>query len=239
VPYVLVVEDDQGIFRLVKIELAAEGFEVAGAGTGEEAIASFEGRRPDLVVLDLGLPDMTGYDVMTAMRERAQVPIIFLTAKGADEEKVRGLSAGADDYLAKPFSPEELSARVKAILRRHASPADEHAVRFGDIEIDLNTRLVKRGGDVLSLTKTEWRLLELLAAKANHPISHFDLLSQVWGPEHTDQIQYLRVWISRLRKKLEPEPSAPEFIVITKHGYMLDTDGVSKRSETDDEEEFD
>jgi two-component system KDP operon response regulator KdpE len=155
------------------------------------------------------------------------VPIILLTAKDHDEDKVRGLELGADDYLAKPFNPEELSARVRAVLRRGYRPINggENIVRAANVEIDLNRRLVKREGQVVSLTRTEWMLLQHLAANAGKVMLNTELLSKVWGPEYRDDLQYLRVWVSRLRSKLESDPARPAIIkTLQGIGYMLNAE---------------
>jgi two-component system KDP operon response regulator KdpE len=195
-----------------------------------------EQQRPDLVVLDIMMPDISGLEVMRRLRERSSVPIILLTAKDHDQDKVRGLDLGADDYLIKPFNPEELSARVRAVLRRGVRPADgeENVITIGDVEIDLSRRLVKKNGEVVSLTRTEWMLLQQLAANAGKVMLNTELLSKVWGPEYRDDLQYLRVWVSRLRGKLENEPSKPRLIkTLQGIGYLLDHEGHFAASESD------
>src|ERR1044071_3671408 len=165
---ILAVDDEAGILRLIKLELSSQGFRVIVAGGGEEALRMAEQQRPDIVILDIVMPEMSGLEVMRRLRERTSVPVILLTAKDHDEDKVRGLELGADDYLVKPFNPEELSARVRAVLRRGFRPSAgaESVVKVGSVEIDLARRLVKRDGDVVSLTRTEWMLLQHLAANA-------------------------------------------------------------------------
>lgn len=225
-PVVLVVDDEPGIMRLVKLALAEQTWTVVEAVDGATALRLFDERSPDLVVLDLTLPDLTGFEVMAAMREKRPVPVIMLTAKGSDVDKIRGLSEGADDYIAKPFSPDELTARVRAILRRTTpATASDVAVRFADIEVNLSARLVKRNGEHVPLTRNEWQLLELLAQRPGKVVNNRDLLSQIWGSDYVDEVQYLRVWISRLRKKIEPEPAHPRHIVRVDTGYKLDVDG--------------
>jgi two-component system KDP operon response regulator KdpE len=223
-PLVMAVDDEAGILRLIKLELSTQGFRVVTAASGEEALRVAEEQRPDIALLDIVMPEMTGLEVMRRLRERSSIPVILLTAKGSEADKVRGLELGADDYLAKPFSPEELSARVRAVLRRTVgSSSTENIVRTGDIEIDLNRRLVKRNGDLVMLTRTEWMLLQHLAANAGKIMLNAELLSKVWGPEYRDDLQYLRVWVSRLRRKLEPDPSQPVMIKTFQGiGYMLD-----------------
>jgi two-component system, OmpR family, KDP operon response regulator KdpE len=237
-PLVLAVDDEAGVLRLIKLELTTQGFRVVAAGSGEEALRMAEEQRPDIALLDIVMPDMTGLEVMRKLRERTSIPIILLTAKGSDADKVRGLELGADDYLAKPFSPEELSARVRAVLRRSiGSSSTENVVRVGNIEIDLNRRLVKRDGDIVTLTRTEWLLLQVLASNPGKIMLNPELLSKVWGPEYRDDLQYLRVWVSRLRRKLEAEPSKPQLIKTFQGiGYMLDIPSEGGASTGDEEE---
>jgi DNA-binding response OmpR family regulator len=226
-PLVLAVDDESGILRLIKMELSGQGFRVAVAQDGEEAIRVSEQQRPDIVVLDLGLPDMNGFEVMRRLRERSPIPIILLTAKGHDEDKVKGLEMGADDYVAKPFNPSELSARVRAVLRRgyRSETGAESIVRAGDVEIDLERRLVTKNGELVQLTRTEWMLLYHLAAHAGKVMFNSELLSKVWGPEYRDDLQYLRVWVSRLRGKLEAEQGNPQMIkTLQGIGYLFNAD---------------
>jgi two-component system KDP operon response regulator KdpE len=238
-PLVLAVDDEAGILRLIKLELSTQGFRVVTAENGETALRMAEEHRPDIVLLDIVMPDITGLEVMRKLRERTNIPVILLTAKGSDADKVRGLEMGADDYLAKPFSPEELSARVRAVLRRALGSAGlENIVRAGDVEVDLNRRLVKRKGELVTLTRTEWMLLQHLAANAGKIMLNAELLSKVWGPEYRDDLQYLRVWVSRLRRKLEDEPSQPKLIKTFQGiGYMFDLGLEEGESEAVEEEE--
>jgi two-component system KDP operon response regulator KdpE len=226
-PLVLAVDDEAGILRLLKLELSEQGFRVITADNGDEALKLVEEQRPDAVLLDIMMPEMTGFEAMRRIREQMNVPIIMVTAKDSDADKVRGLEQGADDYIVKPFSPDELGARIRAVLRRtEGGQAADRIVRVGDdLEIDLNRRLVMRGGDVIQLTRTEWLLLQYLAANAGKVMLNAELLSKVWGPEYHDDVQYLRVWVSRLRRKLEPNPSEPMVIKTMQGiGYMLDAD---------------
>jgi two-component system KDP operon response regulator KdpE len=225
-PLILAVDDEVGIQRLIKLELSSQGFRVVTAGGGEEALRIAEQQRPDIAVLDIVMPDMSGLEVMRKLRERTSIPIILLTAKDNDADKVRGLEMGADDYLVKPFNPEELSARVRAVLRRSVGLSNtENLVRAGDVEIDLNRRLVKKSGEIVTLTRTEWMLLQHLAANAGKVMLNTELLSKVWGPEYRDDLQYLRVWVSRLRSKLEPDPANPTIIkTLQGIGYLLDAE---------------
>jgi two-component system KDP operon response regulator KdpE len=223
-PLVLAVDDEPGILRLIKLELTPQGFRVLTAESAAAALEIAQDYRPDIALLDVVMPDMTGLELMRELRERGDLPVILLTAKGSDSDKVRGLEMGADDYLAKPFSPDELSARVRAVLRRAVgSTAVDNIVRIDDLEIDLNHRLVRSGGDLISLTRTEWMLMQHLAANAGKVMLNAELLSKVWGPEYRNDLQYLRVWVSRLRHKLEKDPSKPRLIKTFQGiGYMLD-----------------
>jgi two-component system KDP operon response regulator KdpE len=225
-PLVLVADDEPRITKLVAIALSEEGFRVVTANGGEQALQKAEEVRPDIVLLDIVMPDLTGLEVMRRLRERVNTPVILLTAKGSDADKVRGLEMGADDYLVKPFNPEELSARVRAVLRRSVGLSNtENLVRAGDVEIDLNRRLVKKSGEIVTLTRTEWMLLQHLAANAGKVMLNTELLSKVWGPEYRDDLQYLRVWVSRLRSKLEPDPANPTIIkTLQGIGYLLDAE---------------
>jgi len=227
-PLVLAVDDETGILRLIKLELAEQGLRVVTAGSGEEALRLAEEQRPDLVLLDIIMPEMTGLEVMRRLREQSNAPIILVTAKDSDSDKVRGLELGADDYIVKPFSPEELGARIRAVLRRSTgAQSAERVVRAANVEIDLDRRLVTRDGDPVTLTRTEWLLLQHLAANVGKVLLPAELLSKVWGPEYRDDVQYLRVWVSRLRAKLEPEPAEP-VIIKTRQGigYFLDGEPV-------------
>jgi two-component system KDP operon response regulator KdpE len=223
-PLVLAVDDEPGILRLIKLELTPQGFRVLTAESAAEAMEIAQEYRPDIALLDIVMPDMSGLELMRELRDRGDLPVILLTAKGSDSDKVRGLEMGADDYLAKPFSPDELSARVRAVLRRAVgSSAVDNIVRIDDVEIDLNHRLVRSGGELISLTRTEWMLMQHLAANAGKVMLNAELLSKVWGPEYRNDLQYLRVWVSRLRHKLEKDPSKPRLIKTFQGiGYMLD-----------------
>lgn len=228
-PLIVAVDDEPGILRIIRLELSTQGFRVITAANGEEAIAQVERQRPDVIVLDVILPDMSGLEVMRRIRERTNIPIILLTARDRDEDKIRGLEFGADDYLVKPFNPDELSARVRAVLRRNMVPVDsERVLRVRNVEIDLGRRLAKKNGELVRLTRTEWMLLHHLASNAGKVILNTELLTKVWGPEYRNDLQYLRVWVSRLRAKLEPEPSNPTIIrTLQGIGYMLDASGPS------------
>jgi DNA-binding response OmpR family regulator len=235
-PFVLAVDDEPGILRLLKLELQDQGFHVATAGTGEEAIGAAEEQRPDIVLLDVMMPEMGGLEVMRRLRERSDAPIILVTARDADADKVRGLEQGADDYVVKPFSAEELGARIRAVLRRSSGPrGSERVLLAGGATIDLGRRLVTRDGETISLTRTEWLLLQQLAANAGRVMTNAELLSKIWGAEYRDDLQYLRVWISRLRRKLEPEPAEPVVIkTLQGIGYVLEAEPLPEEALTSD-----
>jgi two-component system KDP operon response regulator KdpE len=229
-PLILAVDDEPAILRLVRIELAAQGFRVTTAASGADALRLMEEQRPDLVLLDILMEGMSGIEVMRRIRERANIPIIFVTAKGRDADKVRGLELGADDYVTKPFHPDELAARVRAVLRRSSSSsAPDNVVRAGDVEVDLTKRMVRRKGEPIAMTRTEWMLLESLAANFGKVMLNSELLSRVWGPEYRDDLQYLRVWVSRLRSKLEADPSEPK-IIKTRYGigYLFEASEMAE-----------
>jgi two-component system, OmpR family, KDP operon response regulator KdpE len=222
-PLVLVVDDEPGILRLIDLVLSNDGFRVISAENGLEALSLADQRRPDLVILDIKMPEMSGMEVMRRIRERIRMPVILLTGQSQDENKVLGLESGADDYIVKPFNPSELSARVRAVLRRaHHLPGDGGRLRTDGIEIDLDSRLVRKDGKIVTLTRTEWRLLQELASNAGRVMLNEEILSRVWGSDYRDDLQYLRVWISRLRSKLEQVPSEPRIIATFPGiGYML------------------
>jgi two-component system KDP operon response regulator KdpE len=225
-PLVLVADDEPRITKLVSMALTGEGFRVVTAACGEEALAKAEDVRPDIILLDIVMPDLDGIEVMRQLRERRPVPVILLTAKGSTADKAKGLDLGADDYVAKPFDLDELAARVRAVLRRAAGPATARGViAFDDVEIDLERRRVSRQGELVQLSRTEWLLLQHLAANAGKVVLHTELLTKVWGPEYRDDLQYLRVWVSRVRRKLGAKPGEPGRIKTFQGiGYLLDTE---------------
>ena len=225
-PLVLVADDEPRITKLVAIALRDEGFRVVTASTGEEALQKAEEIRPDVVLLDIVMPDIDGIEVMRQLRERRPVAVILLTAKGSTADKAKGLDLGADDYVAKPFHPDELAARVRAVLRRSSGAAPGSGVlAFDDVEVDLERRMVTRNGEIVQLSRTEWLLLQHLAANAGKVVLHTELLTKVWGPEYRDDLQYLRVWVSRVRRKLGAEPGQPGRIKTFQGiGYLLDAE---------------
>jgi two-component system KDP operon response regulator KdpE len=239
-PLVLVADDEPRITKLVAIALSEEGFRVITAANGEEALRKAEEYRPDVVLLDIVMPDLDGIEVMRQLREGRAVPVILLTAKGSTADKAKGLDLGADDYIAKPFHPDELAARVRSVLRRSSGMAPGAGiVRFDDVEIDLERRMVLRNGELVQLSRTEWLLLQHLAANAGKVVLHTELLTKVWGPEYRDDLQYLRVWISRVRRKLGAQPGEPGRIrTFQGIGYLLDVEGrANDATEPDPEPE--
>ena len=233
-PLLLVVDDEAGILRLMKLELSAQGFRVITASDGEQGVKLAEEQRPDAVLLDVMMPGLSGLEVMRRLRERSNVPVLLVTAKDKDTDKVRGLELGADDYIVKPFNPDELGARVRAVLRRSINQDVERVITAGDVEIDLNRRLVKKGGEPVALTRTEWLLLQHLASNAGKVMLNTELLTKVWGPEYRDDLQYLRVWVSRLRAKLEVTPSSPLIIkTLQGIGYLFEADAEATEAAED------
>jgi len=222
---VLVADDDAPILRLVRAKLSADGYTVLTAMNGEEAVQLYEQERPDIVVLDLMMPVMDGFEAMQRIRQSANVPIILLTARSGAQDKIRGLDLGADDYITKPFNPDELSARVAAVLRRASgitAPTSQILV-YDHVEIDLTNRLVKVRDQEVRLSRTEWELLYQLASNVGRVMLHGELLSRIWGPEFRDETYYLRTWISRLRAKLEDDRENPEMITtFPGMGYRLE-----------------
>ena len=226
-PLVLGVDDEAGILRLVKLELTAQGFRVITASNGRDALVLIEEQRPDIILLDVVMPDLSGFELLRSIRERWHTPVIMVTARDREVDKVRGLAAGADDYIVKPFGADELGARIRAVLRRATGIDVDEVVVSGRIQVDLGRRLVKRDGEDVALTRTEWLLLQYLAANPGKVILNSELLSKVWGPEYRDDLQYLRVWVSRIRQKIESEPGSPS-IIITRPGigYMFHADAA-------------
>lgn len=226
---ILVVDDDPLILRLVRVHLEKAGYRILTAMNGEDALNLVAAESPDLVVLDLMLPKMDGYEVCRSIREFSLVPVVMLTAKGDQVDKLRGFEMGADDYLTKPFGPPELLARVQAVLRRSqqgASPATPAVVRCGRIAIDFIRRRVTAGDEVVRLTPTEFKLLQQLALNAGKVLSHTDLLTRVWGPEYRDDREYLWAYIRHLRRKLEADPDRPVHILSEPGvGYLLECSG--------------
>ena len=224
---ILVVDDEPAIARLVRTKLQAEGYAVVTADRGEKALTLLEDERPDLIVLDLMMPGIDGFETLRRIRAESQIPVIMLTARAGDADRLKGFQGGADDYLTKPFNPDELAARVAAVLRRTAgtAPAGGRAtLRYPGVEIDLERRRVIVSGEEIRLSRTEWELLAQLAANAGRVMLHGELLTRIWGPEFRDEAHYLRTWVSRLRGKLQTDPATPELITTFPGlGYRLES----------------
>jgi two-component system KDP operon response regulator KdpE len=221
---VVLIEDDPPIRRFVRVSLEAESIRVLEAETGRRGISLAANARPDLVILDLGLPDIDGAEVIRQLRDWSSVPVIVLSARTREEEKVAALDAGADDYLTKPFGVPELLARIRAHLRRqHRGAAPEASkLLFGAVEIDFEMRIVRREGQPIHLTPIEYRLLVSLARHAGRVLTHRQLLQEVWGPSRVESAHYLRIYMGHLRQKLERNPAQPEHIMTeTGVGYRL------------------
>jgi two-component system, OmpR family, KDP operon response regulator KdpE len=221
-PTVLVIDDELQIRRLLRVCLEAGNYKVLEAPTGQEGIAAAAQYRPDIVVLDLGLPDMDGVSVLKRLREWSKVPVVVLSVQDREEDKIKALDHGADDYIQKPFGTGELLARLRVAMR-HAMPASESAVfNSGPLEVDFASRLVKIAGREVKLTATEYALLRLFVQHAGKVLTHQQLLREVWGPNYIDQTQYLRVYMAHLREKLEAEPAKPTlFLTEPGIGYRL------------------
>ncbi len=205
---ILVVDDEAPIVRLVKAKLLLDGYEVLTASRGDEALSILQLQTPDLIVLDVMMPDMDGFETLRRIRQHSQVPVVMLTARGSDSDKLQGLQSGADDYITKPFNPDELEARIAAVLRRSGggrSLSTESVLHYPGLEIDLERKTVRVQGEEVRLSRREWELLTQLAENAGRVMMHGELLSRIWGPEYRNETQYLRTWVSRLRAKLEPE----------------------------------
>lgn len=221
-PLVLLIEDEPQMRRFLRAMLAARGYRLVEAETGGEGIAQATTRNPDLVLLDLGLPDMEGLEVTRRLREWSAVPIIVLSARGQEQDKIDALDGGADDYLTKPFSAGELLARLRVALRHAAhaargSTAEGHRFAVQDVEVDLARRVVSRAGEEIHLTPIEYKLLTTLIRHAGKVLTHRQLLGEVWGPAYAGQTHYLRVYMAQLRHKLERDPARPQ-ILITEPG---------------------
>jgi two-component system KDP operon response regulator KdpE len=210
---VLVVDDEPQIQRALGINLRARGYEVDLAPDGERALDVAARHHPDVVVLDLGLPGIDGVDVIRGLRGWSQVPIVVLSVRDAEGDKVAALDAGADDYVTKPFGMDELLARLRAALRRTTPAEEEAVVETEDFTIDLAAKKVRRDGEEVRLTPTEWNLVEVLVRNRGRLVAQTQLLQDVWGPQYHDETNYLRVFMAQVRRKLEPEPAHPRYFI--------------------------
>ncbi len=227
-PGIVLIEDEPQIRRFLRPALSGQGYRLFEAATGEAGLVEAATRQPDLVILDLGLPDMDGIEVIRRLREWTAIPIIILSARGQESDKIAALDAGADDYVSKPFGIGELLARMRVALRHAArGPGDAGEATFsiGDLQVDLGRRQVTMAGETIHLTPIEYRLLTTLIHHAGKILTHQHLLREVWGPNQTDQAQYLRVYIAQLRRKLEKDPAHPRYVLTEPGvGYRLAAD---------------
>lgn len=224
-PAVVVIEDERPIRRFLRVMLEGHGYRLFEAATGAEGLVEAASRQPDVVILDLGLPDMEGLEVIRRLREWTAVPIIVLSARGQERDKVAALDAGADDYIAKPFGAGELLARIRVALRHAAGASREGGdatFTVEGLEVDLARRHVRRDGQEIHLTPTEYRLLAALVRQAGKVLTHRQLLTEVWGPSHAEESHYLRVYMAQLRRKLEADPAQPRYLLTEPGvGYRL------------------
>ena len=219
---ILVIDDEAAIRRFLHSALSSEEFTLHEAASGHNGLSAAAALRPDLVLLDLGLPDLDGIEVVRRLREWSQVPVIVLSVREREDDKIAALDAGADDYLTKPFGVGELLARIRAALRRTVTSEDEPVFESGELKVDLNLRRVTLDGNEVQLTPTEYDLLRLLISHADRVVTHSQILKQIWGGAHLEQPQVLRVTISNLRKKIERDPSRPRHITTEPGvGYRL------------------
>jgi two-component system KDP operon response regulator KdpE len=223
---VLIVDDEPRILKFLEVKLKDSGYEVLTASSGMEALAQVQTQEPDLLVLDVVMPGLDGFETLKQLRSVSSIPVIILSAREANTDKIKGLKLGADDYLAKPFSPDELVARIEAVRRRLAPAEDRKIVdlmELGHVTINLRNRLVIVDGKETQLTRIEWLLLSELARNRGKLMLYGELLTRVWGPEYRDDVQILRTWISRLRRKTERDPDNPVLIrTVSKTGYIID-----------------
>lgn len=228
-PRVLVIDDEPQIRRFLDISLRAQGYRVLQAGTGEEGLALLAGQGAELVVLDIGLPDLDGHEVLRAIREWSAVPVIMLTVRAGEAEKVAALDAGANDYVTKPFGVQELMARIRVLLRQHAAttPVEEAVFDDGHLHVHLGLREVTLDGEALALSRKEYALLALLLKHAGRVVTQPQLLRELWGPTHEDDTHYLRILVGKLRQKLHDDAAAPRYIV-TEPGVGLRFIGTAR-----------
>jgi two-component system KDP operon response regulator KdpE len=222
--HIVLIEDEKQIRRFLSAALEAEGMNVYEAETGKQGLIVCATRKPDLLIVDLGLPDIDGLEVIRDVRSWSEVPIIVLSARSQEHEKVSALDAGADDYLSKPFGAAELIARIRAHLRRRqpSSTSHEALFQFGDVRVDFSLRTVTRAGEAVHLSPIEYRLLSVLARHVGKVMTHRQLLKEVWGPNNAENSHYLRIYMANLRQKLEQQPAQPQHLLTeTGVGYRL------------------
>lgn len=221
---ILIIDDEIQIRKLLEIALDSNGYKTIFAVNGKEGISLAANHQPDLIILDLGLPDEDGQVVLKRLREWYKKPILILTVKNTEEEIVKALDNGANDYLAKPFRTQELLARIRTALRNLNQDENEPIIEFGEISIDFTSRIVKLKNEILKLTTTEYNLLSILIKNEGRVLTHQYLLKQVWGNSYSDQTQYLRVFVAQLRKKIEEDPNRPKYIITESGvGYRFNT----------------
>jgi two-component system, OmpR family, KDP operon response regulator KdpE len=221
---ILVVDDEAFTTKFVKMNLKARGYDVLTAADGVEALKLFGESRVDLLILDIGMPGMDGFEVLEAVRRESKVPVIVLSARGRESDKVKALDLGADDYLTKPFGVEELLARVRATLRRAGADqiGEPATYRSGDLEVDFGARRVRRAGEQVTLTAKEYQVLAYLAQHAGKVLSHREILRSVWGPEYGDEAEYVWTYVNRIRRRIEPDPEQPRYLLtMSGMGYSM------------------
>jgi two-component system KDP operon response regulator KdpE len=232
-PKVLVIDDEAQIRRLLRFTLEADGYSVRETDDGRTGIIEAAGYRPDLIILDLGLPDMPGIDVLKRLREWTDVPVIILSVRTGQYDKVSALDSGADDFITKPFDSSELLARLRVLSRRQHSGAGAVVIRLGSVEVDLSAHMVTKNGQEVKLTAMEYALLHLLLTNRGKIVMHKNILRELWGPRFESHTNYLRVYMRRLRQKLEDNPEDPKYLVtVSGFGYRLNDKDLSVTQET-------
>jgi len=228
-PLVLIIDDEVQIRRLLRVTLEGNGYRVLEAASGQEGLVEAAQGRPDVIILDLGLPEMDGTTVLKRLREWSQAPVVVLSVRDAELDKVSLLDMGADDFMTKPFSTAELLARLR-VAQRHAQPIEDNAVfQCGNLQVDLASRIVTQKGQEVKMTPTEYSLLRLLVRNAGKVVTHRQILKEVWGPTYVEQTHYLRVYVAHLREKIEADPSRPEILVTEPGvGYRLMMPGTQQ-----------
>ncbi len=222
---ILVIDDEAQIRKLLELTLESDGYTVRAAMKANEGVSKVASERPDLVILDLGLPDMDGLEVLKKIREWTSVPVLILSVRSSEKDIIACLDAGADDYLVKPFRTGELLARVRTAVRHHQSPEEKNIFTSHDLQVDLSARIVRKGKEVVKLTATEYSLLSLFVKNAGRVLTHNYILEQIWGPSLSEETQYTRVYVGQLRRKIEDDPTNPR-IILTESGigYRLSSD---------------